>query len=349
VDRKVTIRCRRAFDEDHTAFRGSVAQLLSAEPADFLPAAGNYGFVALATPEEFGGPGVPDPRFPAVLLEEAMAAGRPDLALLLAAHENHALPLLLDAPDHLARAASDLLEGRLLLAVVDGTSTVRAEPQGSGWVLDGAVDTVPNGVGAGLLVVLAQSEEGVLSFVLDGAAAGLTRIPVRDVLGLERGDLADLRFEATPVATSDRVDADLDGARARYSLALAVAATAGARAALAMTVDYVKQRKAFGTPIASFANTQRALGTLGARVTAVEAFLDACLENAADLSGAEASAVHLCAIDVLGEAVDCGVQLHGGYGYMWEYPIARAYAAARFFRAHAVAPLHGRLASAVGL
>jgi acyl-CoA dehydrogenase len=125
---------------------------------------------------------------------------------------------------------------------------------------------------------------------------------------------------------------------------------AGARTALAMAVDYVKQRKAFGRPIAEFENTRHTLGQLGARIAAVSAFVDSCLA-AAKLPGQTAAAAKLCATELLGEAVDTGVQLHGGYGYMWEYPIARAYAAARFFRLHGGAgePLDNVLAGAIGL
>jgi acyl-CoA dehydrogenase len=117
------------------------------------------------------------------------------------------------------------------------------------------------------------------------------------------------------------------------------------------TVAYTRERKAFGTPIAKFGNTRHVLAVLGARIAAVEAFVDAGLARASELSAAEAAAIKLCATDILGEAVDTGVQLHGGYGYMWEYPIARAYAAARFFRLHGGAGEHldGVLAEAVGL
>jgi acyl-CoA dehydrogenase len=130
---------------------------------------------------------------------------------------------------------------------------------------------------------------------------------------------------------------------------LAVAAMAGARTALATTVEYVKQRKAFGRPIAQFENTRHVLAGLGARVAAVGSFVDDCL--ARDLRPDTAAAAKLCAGEVLAEAVDTGVQLHGGYGYMWEYPIARAYAAARFFRLHGGAgeQLDNILADAIGL
>jgi alkylation response protein AidB-like acyl-CoA dehydrogenase len=342
---------RAVFDDDHESFRASVARLLVAEPTEFLSAASKHGFVALAVPESAGGNGVEDPRFAAIVLEEAMAAGQPAIALSVAIQESFALPMLLAAPDRLADVARDLSAGRLRLTVVDGSGAVRAEPRGDSWALDGAVDTVLNGQSAGLLLVLARAEERVLLFVLDGTAPGLTRIAVADQLGLEDADIADLHFADVRVTDSDRIEADLNRARAQHRLALAVAAVAGARTALATTVEYVKQRTVFGTPIASFGNTRHEIGALSARITAVEAFVDASLARWTDLSAAEAAALHLCATEILGEAVDSGVQLHGGYGYMWEYPIARAYAAARFFRVYGAG--HGEitevLARAAGL
>jgi acyl-CoA dehydrogenase len=322
----VTIRQRRVYDSDHEALRASVARYLDSEPADFLAGAVEHGFVGLGEVE--------DRRFAAVVLEAAMAAGRPDLALALAAHDSFALPLL----------AGREVSG--LAAVVN--SGIRAEPTGDGWSLHGTAEAVINGLGAQQFAVAAQIDDGSeLIFVV----ADVPRSAADVLLGLEGLDVADLRFDGVAVSAADRLEADLDRARAGYQLALGVAAVAGARAALAMTVEYVRARKAFGTPIASFGNTRHVLGVLGARIAAVESFVDAGLERASDLTAAEAAALKLCATDILGEAADTGVQLHGGYGYMWEYPIARAYAAARFFRLHGDAGEHldSVLADAVGL
>ncbi|HUR75202.1 MAG TPA: acyl-CoA dehydrogenase family protein [Sporichthya sp.] len=331
----MTIRQRAVYDPDHEAFRDSVSRLLATEPTDFFGAASEYGFVGL------GAADVEDPRFAAVVLEATMAAGRPEIALALAMHDGFALPLL---------------GGRgvpALAAVVDPPDAgVRAAPTGDGWVLEGAAECVVNGLGADLLLVVARSDDdSELLLTIDPAAPGLRRVPADDLLGLDGCDVAELRFDAVAVPAAARLDSPVDRGRARYQLALAVAAVAGARTALATTVAYVRERKAFGTPIASFGNTRHVLGALGARIAAVESFVDAGLARATEIGGAEAAAIKLCATDVLGEAVDTGVQLHGGYGYMWEYPIARAYAAARFFRLHGGAGEHLDvvLASAVGL
>ena len=327
----MTIRQRQVFDSDHEALRDSVSRFLATEPTDFLGAAAEYGFIGL------GAADVEDPRFAAVVLEEAMAAGRPDLALALAVHDSFALPLL----------AGREVGG--LAAVVDQAGVV-AEPRAEGWTLRGTAETVINGLGAEVLVVAARSEDGTeLLFAVDGAR--VYREPAEVLLGLGALDLADLEFEGVPVTAADRLEADLARARTGYQVALAVAAMAGARAALATTVAYVRERKAFGTPIASFGNTRHVLGALGARIAGAESFVDAGLARSAELTNAEAAAIKLCATEILGAAVDTGVQLHGGYGYMWEYPIARAYAAARFFRVHGGAGEHldSVLADAIGL
>jgi alkylation response protein AidB-like acyl-CoA dehydrogenase len=337
VDRAVRTPRRGVFDEEHEAFRDSVARFLTEQAvpnrdrwdsegidAEFWTVAAGYGFLGLA---EAG-----DPRFAAVVLEEAMAAGLPAVALSLAAHESF------------VELAGREVPG--LLAMVDG-GALRAEALGAAWVLDGTAETVVNGGGAGLLLVIATDGTSELLFTVEPDAVGLHRSPADALLGLESCDVADLRLEA--VTAADRLDAGPTAARTAHQLALAVAAMAGARTALADTVVYVKQRKAFGRAIAEFENTQHVLAGVGARVTAVGAYVDGCLGNAARLSPADAVAAKFCAADVLALAVDSGVQLHGGYGYMWEYPIARAYAAARFFRLHANAGEHTLLAGAVGL
>ncbi|MBA3742261.1 acyl-CoA dehydrogenase family protein [Sporichthya sp.] len=339
----MTIRQREVFDADQEAFRQSLDRFLAAEavdryadwdsgggvPASFYAAAAKFGFVGLAEVE--------DPRFRAVVLEGTMAAGLPAIALALAMHDSFAVPLLIgrEAPG--------------MAAVVDRSGIV-AEPQRGGWTLRGSAETVVNGLGAEVLVVAARTDEGSeLLFAVDPTAAGVQRAPADLLFGLGACDLADVQFDGVAVTAADRVEADLDRARAGYQVALAVAAMAGARTALAMTVAYVRERKAFGTPIATFGNTRHVLGALGARIAAVESLVDAGL--AAELDGAGAAAIKLCATEILGEAVDTGVQLHGGYGYMWEYPIARAYAAARFLRLHGDAGEHldSVLADAVGL
>jgi alkylation response protein AidB-like acyl-CoA dehydrogenase len=319
----VTIRQRGVYDSEHEALRDSVARYLASEPADFFAGAAEHGFLGLGEVE--------DRRFAAVVLEAAMSAGRPEIALALAVHDSFALPLL----------AGRTVSG--LAAVVN--SGIRAEAAGDGWTLHGTAEAVINGLGAEVLVVAARTDDkSEMVFV----ASPAQRSPADVLLGLDGLDVADLEFDGV---AAERLDADLDRARAGYQLALAVAAAAGARAALAITVEYVRQRKAFGTPIASFGNTRHVVGALGARIAAVESFVDAALERASDLAAAEAAALKLCATEILGEAVDTGVQLHGGYGYMWEYPIARAYAAARFFRRHGGAGenLERVLADAVGL
>jgi alkylation response protein AidB-like acyl-CoA dehydrogenase len=333
---------RSVYGAEHEALRDSVRRFFEdravphyadwdakgAIPATFWSAAAEHGFVGLA---EAG-----DPRFAAVVLEEAMAAGLPAVALALATHDGFALPLLGDRP----------VSG--LVAVVE--SGVRAQARDGGWELTGGAEAVLNGLGAELLVV-AETSEGSVMFAVSGEAAGVHRKAAPALLGLDALNVADVRFDAVTVTAADQVTGSLETARASHQLAVAVAAMTGARAALTMTVEYVKQRKAFGRPIAEFENTQHALATMGARVTAIGAFVDSCLAEGATIDPKIAATAAFCATEVLGSAVDTGVQLHGGYGYMWEYPIARAYAAARFFRLHGGAGEHldSALVSAIGL
>jgi acyl-CoA dehydrogenase len=311
---------RSVFDADHEALRESVARFLAtADPGHFFGAAAELGFVGLADE---------DVRFRAVVLEEAMNAGHPSIALALAMHDSFALPLLAGR------------ETAGLAAVVD-EGDVRVD----GDALTGSADAVVNGLGADVLIVRARTDDGSdAAFVVTGS--DVDRVPGDELLGLSDLDVADLRFTGVPATP---IDVNFPAARGGHQLALAVAAVAGARTALRTTVDYVQQRKAFGKPIASFENTRHTLGALGAQIAAVESFVDSCLVG--NLSPERAAAAKLTATELLGAAVDQGVQLHGGYGYMWEYPIARAYAAARFFRVHGGAGEHLSevLAGSVGL
>ena len=314
---------RPVFDADHEALRESVARFFTTvDPGHFFGAAAELGFVGLADE---------DVRFRAVVLEEAMAAGHPAVALALAMHDSFALPLL-----------GRPLRGAAAVADSDG---VRAAVVGDDWTLTGTAECVVNGLGAEVIVVRASTDAASdVLFAVSGQV--VDRSPADDILGLDELDVADLRFDGV---AAKRLDGDLVAARSGHQLALAIAAVAGARAALRTTVAYVSERKAFGKPIASFENTRHTLGVLGAQVAAVGTFVDSCLVG--EVSPERAAAAKLTATELLGAVVDQGVQLHGGYGYMWEYPISRAYAAARFFRVHggSTADLDAVLAPAVGL
>jgi acyl-CoA dehydrogenase len=176
------------------------------------------------------------------------------------------------------------------------------------------------------------------------AAADAERTPSPEGIGMQGAGLADFSIDGTDV--EELAD---DGFAADVQLAVAVLALAGARHALDLTLAYVADRKAFGVPIASFQNTRYALGAVSAEIETAQAFLDDVVVR--DRSPARAAAAKLTATEIQARAVDIGLQLHGGYGYMTEYPISLAYADARFLRLYGGSSesLKGILAGALGM
>jgi acyl-CoA dehydrogenase len=175
--------------------------------------------------------------------------------------------------------------------------------------------------------------------------------PVVGSLGGRESSTADLRV----TATLDRVPSVDDRGDFQRDLSIwsAVVAVAGARAALGLTLEYVAERKVFGRPVAEFENTRFRLAELAAELAAAEALTDMCVSALTDgtLSEPRAAAALLTSAQVHDRAVDQGMQLHGGYGYMREYPISHAFSDARFLRMASAATDEPRrtLASALGL
>jgi alkylation response protein AidB-like acyl-CoA dehydrogenase len=335
---------REILGDEHKAYRDSFRTFLSRRvvpaysewsrqgriPREIFRVAGADGFLGMQVPEEHGGPGVDDPRFGIVAVQEAMLAGAPALALALIAHNDAVVPAVVRqaSEDERARWLPRLASGEALGTVVLGELTIDRGPEGT--TVDGGAAFVVQGVDAELLLVLTDD----LAVLVERGAEGVTIEPSSPSIGLQAAGLADVQFEharATPVGE--------DGGAARellsdLALALAVSALAGARAALTITVAYVLERKAFGQPIASFQNTRHALAAASADIDAGQAFVDTCVRErlAGRLPDARAAALKLHCTELYGSVVDAGVQLHGGYGYIMEYPIAHAYTDARFWR-----------------
>jgi alkylation response protein AidB-like acyl-CoA dehydrogenase len=340
------------FDDDHRAFRESVDTFLARRvtpaypdwraagriPREVFAQATEDGFLGMRIPEEQGGPGVDDPRFGIIVAQQAMLAGAPALALALSAGNDVAIPAVVRDGSDAQRAA--LLE-RLASATIIGTvvlGDVTITDAGEDLVtLDGSASYVVQGIDAELLVVIGHDGSDMRApraALANSGKPGFTVTPSDPGFGLRAAGLADIQFDNAPgqplgtgAGPAERVLADLQ-------LSLAVSAVAGARAALGIATEYVLDRKAFGQPIAQFENTRQMLGEAAANLEAGQAFLDAGIEAALDgaLTADRAAALKLHCTELFGAVVDTGVQLHGGYGYIMEYPIAHAYADARFWR-----------------
>lgn len=323
---------RRIYGDDHEVFRDSVQRFIAAEvapnldawrsadetPRGVVAAAGEAGFLGTAVPEEFGGGGVDDFGFLAVLVEEAVAAGATGLALLFALQAGVTIPLLLEQASaaHQRQWLPGLSSGQLIAVPAPATLSGVAAAR-----IADALLVHKDGDGIALVPL---DQPGVTVTPIDqnlaGRDAGLADVTLGDV-----GTRVDL-------AATTALHRDLD-------LWFAVLALASARAAMTLALDYVQARKVFGRPLAEFENTRFRLAELRAELAGLTVFVDSCVQQRGlgVLDVADAAAARLTASRVCGQAVDQSLQLHGGYGYMREYPISHAFADARFLQVVAAA------------
>jgi alkylation response protein AidB-like acyl-CoA dehydrogenase len=220
-----------------------------------------------------------------------------------------------------------------------------ATSDGDGYVVNGAKTFITNGINADLIIVAAKTDpsarhQGISLLVVERGMEGLERGRNLKKVGMHAQDTAELFFSDLRVPRANLLGAEgrkfayLVGNLARERLSIAVSAASSAAAALDWTVAYVRDRDAFGQPIASFQSIQFALAEMHTEVQIGTAFVDRCVDelNAGRLSAEDAAAAKWWCTEMQGRVLDRCVQLHGGYGYMLEYPIARAWIDARVTR-----------------
>ncbi|MCW2991787.1 MAG: acyl-CoA dehydrogenase, partial [Solirubrobacterales bacterium] len=351
---------RTIFSPEHDDFRESVRGFLKREAVphrdqweaegkldrEFWRKAAAQGFVGFEAPEELGGLGIDDYRFNAILIEEACYAGiLPDHFML----QNDVLgPYLVElaTPEQQARWLPGFTSGDKLAAIamsepgagsdLRGIAT-HARRDGDDYVLNGSKTFISSGTQADLVVVAARTSaearaSGAFSLLMvEGGMEGFERGRKLEKIGRHSQDTAELFFNDVRVPAANLLGEEGTGLRnlmrnlARERLCVAVAAIAGARFALGITLEYVKDRKAFGTPIGSFQVSRHALAALEADMMAGQAWLDRCIEAEVthDLDHVEAAALKAWTTELQWRVVDRCLQLHGGYGYMDEYEISR--------------------------
>jgi acyl-CoA dehydrogenase len=337
------------FDEEHQAFRASFRRFLDREvvpgytgwrdrggvPREVFRIAGEYGFLGMAVPAEFGGGGVADPLFGAVLAEETMRAGLTGFGLALLTHVAVCVPWVLATADAAQRAAwlPGLACGEYLAAVLGLDEPLAARPVGHGLSVTGSASDVVNAAAADLLVTVVRTgdePDDVRVAVLTADTVVLD--PGAAPLGGQGASVADVRLDGVAVPASGLMAGDgteqAGHLRADRNLWLAALSVSG-----------------------EFENTRRTLSDAAAELAVVRVFLDACLRGRGEgpLPADRAAAAVLRAGALHARVVDQGLQLHGGYGYMREYPIAQAYADARYLRLQASAGPANQEAVAVAL
>ena len=358
---------RPIFSPEHEAFREQVRRFVRQEvlphhtaweeahlvPRELWRKAGANGLLCGWLPEADGGPGA-DLLFDVVVSEEFNRAG--------ATGPGIGLHSLIVAP-YIAHYGSAALKQRVLPAMVSGEAIgaiamtepgtgsdlaairTRAVRDGDGWLLEGQKTFITNGQNADVVVVACKTDiergaSGVSLMVVERGMEGFTRGRNLRKIGQHAQDTAELFFDRVRVPDTHLLGEEGLGFRylmrelAQERLLISVQCQARAEAVLESTVDYVRERRAFGQPVATFQNTRFTLAGLWAELQAGRAYCDALLTQhlAGQLDAASASAGKLWHSEMLGRVVDACVQLHGGYGYMVEYPVARAFVDARIER-----------------
>jgi alkylation response protein AidB-like acyl-CoA dehydrogenase len=358
---------RDLFDDEHEQFRASFRRWLDAEvvpnheqwesdgavPHGLFADAGRHGFLGMAVPEKHGGGGVEDFRYNLVLSEEIQACGVAGSGLGLTLHNDICLPYFLRycTAEQAERWLPGIVSGELVTAIAMtepaigsdlASMTTTALADGDGYVVNGSKTFITNGINADLVITAVKTDPeqrhtGMSLLVLERGMAGFERGRNLDKLGMHAQDTAEMFFTEVVVPKANLLGEEGQGFvqlvhnLPQERLSIAAAGVAAARSALEWTVDYVKERQAFGKPIGSFQNSRFTLAECATEVTIGEAFIDKCVLalNEGTLTAEDAAMAKWWCTELQQRVVDRGVQLHGGYGYMTEYPIARAYADAR--------------------
>ena len=362
---------RKLYDDEHEEFRSSFRSFLEREiaphaeewdrqravPHDAFRAAGQAGFLGMAVPEEHGGAGIEDFRFNQVQSEEIQRLGLMGFGMGLGLHNDLCLPYLLEFTndEQKARWLPGVVSGDLLPSIAmtePGTgsdlasiATTAIKGDDGAYRVDGAKTFISSGISTNLVILAvktdpAERHRGLSLVVVDGDTPGFERGRKLDKIGLPAQDTAELFFSDARVPAENLLGEEGQGFRylsrnlAQERMSIAIQGVGAAQAAVDWTVEYVRERKAFGKPIGALQNTRFVLAECRTEVDVAQAFVDRCVEELVEgtLSAEDAAKAKYWCSEVQGRVVDRCLQLFGGYGYMTEYPIARAYQDARITR-----------------
>ncbi|WP_031331936.1 acyl-CoA dehydrogenase family protein [Williamsia sp. D3] len=357
---------RTIFNEDHEAFRETVRAFIdrhvrprSAEmqgahaiPRDIWLAAGDLGLLGLQVPEEHGGSGSSDYRYTAIVAEE-LAREAAALASCFTIHLDVNAPYLteLTTPEQRERWLPGFCSGEIVTSIAmtepGGGSDLAALKttaiaDGSGWVLNGSKIFITNGFSSDLVIVAARTTpgrgaRGISLFGVETGTAGFSRGQKLDKVGQDESDTAELFFQdvhldkGSLIGNLDEGFIHMMQRLPQERLSCAIANIAHADQILRETLDYARQRKAFGQVIGSFQHNKFLLAELVTKVEATQIYVDHAIARHVDgeLTATEAAKIKWWSAEVQNEVLDDCVQLWGGYGYMNEYRVARAWRDAR--------------------
>ncbi|MER7363901.1 acyl-CoA dehydrogenase family protein [Nonomuraea wenchangensis] len=353
---------RDLFDEEHLLFRETVREFMTREvvphharwekegivPREVWKQAGELGMFGFSVPEEYGGAGVKDFRYNAVIVEEIIRHGASGLGFSL--HNDVMAPYVVDLTndEQKQRWLPGFVSGELITAIamsepgagsdLQGIRTT-AVREGDHYVINGQKTFITNGINADLVVVVTKTDpaaraRGTTLIVVERGTEGFQRGRNLDKVGMKAQDTAELFFENVRVPVANRLGPN-DGEGffqlmhnlPQERLSIAVAAVASAESVLEQTIEYCRSRQAFGRNIGSFQNTRFVLAELATETDIARHYVDKCIIalNAGKLTAVDAAKAKWWTTELQNKVIDRCLQLHGGYGYMTEYPVARAW------------------------
>lgn len=361
---------RRHFNEEQNIYRKSVRSFLDQEvvphqeafeeagqvPKELWKKAGEQGFLCPWADEEFGGVGAKDFRYEQVMIEELSRIT--ETGFFVPLHSAVIAPYIADYgnAEQKQRWMPSVISGEKILAIAMtepstgsdlASMKTHAEDKGDHWLLNGAKTFISNGIISDLVIVAAKtdkdSKHAMGLFVVEAGMEGFERGRKLKKMGMHSQDTSELFFTDVKIPKENVLGDAKQGfiylmqKLAQERLATACGAVAAAQAALDMTIDYTKERKAFGRNVSRFQNTRFKLAEMKTNIEVAQIYIDQCVNehNEKRFSADDAAIAKLHCTELLGKVADECLQLHGGAGYMWEYPIARLFAGARILRIYA--------------
>lgn len=363
---------RTVFDSEHEMFRDSFRKFLQEEAVPYheqwekdgqvsrelWKKAGENGFLSPTVPEAYGGV-EGDFRFNAIVDEEIANFGLSGIGFGL--HSDIAVPYIMayGTEQQKQKYLPGCVNGDIVTAIamtepgtgsdLQGVKTNAVlDPSGEYYILNGSKTFITNGQMADLVIVVAKTNpdagaKGTSLLLVEAGMPGFDKGKNLHKIGMKAQDTSELFFQDVKVPKENLLGADGMGfiylmqELPQERLSVGLNAIASAESILKQTISYVKERKAFGREIASFQNTQFKLAEMSATLTMARVFVDKCLELHLNkqLDVVTAAKLKLLSTEIQCDVIDECLQLHGGYGYMWEYPVARAYADARVQKIYA--------------
>ena len=358
---------RTIYDDEHEQFRSAFRGWLDREvvpnheqyerdgitPRELWLAAGSQGFLGLTVPEQYGGGGTDDYRFAAVMQEEVSYTGVIGSANGFTLHNDIVLPYFIGlcTDEQKARWLPNMVSGECITAIAmtepntgSDLANIRttAVRHGDTYVVNGSKTFITNGINSDAVIVAVKTDpdakhRGMSLLVIERGMKGFDRGRNLDKLGMHAQDTAELFFTDVEVPVANLLGEEGKGFYylmlnlAQERLGMAVGALGVCQAAMDQTLAYTRERKAFGQPVGQFQHNKFLLAELSTEVQIGQVYVDRCVELHCDgqLSPEQAAAAKFWTTELQNKVVDRCLQLHGGYGYMLEYPIARAWADSR--------------------